>query len=375
MKAMQLYACVAVAALVLAACSGKGDDSAASTPAAPDASTTASQPRQAGPAAAPVAGPGDMQALLAKLVAPAHSATEAAAQFTWVGGNDPKPAGALAGSMDALNQAVAQSKSRLEAVAAQARVTSLPPGMAALANDPKAQEAMEKKLDGMSQQEKIAWAMQMASQQAGQMQPQMQQQAEQATEENDAAEEKFANDLQQISLKRVRDDAPLAQILAERDQLDRKSQAAHEAIDRDLEAAIRQIPLQQEGEDGSGCYNTANAHRVYDLRVQGADKQVAQADKDLAQAAQWAGRYRAMLEPEAREDDGLQAELATIGHSVMQATYTLQAGQVLDTTLAHFKSYLQGVRDSDLHATKWVRAREQKRKQDWSLWDCGTNHG
>lgn len=375
MKTMRMYALVAGAALVLAACSGNGDDSAASTPAAQDSSPTASQPRQAEPAATPVAGAGEMQALLAKLVAPARSATEAAAQFTWVGGNDPKPAGALAGSMDALDQAVAQSKSRLEAAGAQARATSLPPGMAAVANDPKAQEAMEKKLDGMSQQEKIAWAMQMASQQAGHMQSRMQQQAEQATEEDDAAEEKFANDLQQISLKSVKGGASSEQMVAEREQLDRKSRAAHGAIDHDLEVAIRQIPLQQEGEDGSGCYNTANAHRVYDLRVQSADKQVAQADKDLAQAAQWAGKYRAMLEPEVREDDGLQAELATIGHSVMQTTYTLQAGQVRDTTLAHFNSYLQGVRESDLHATKWVRAREQKRKQDWSLWDCGTNHG
>ena len=375
MKTMRMCTLVAAVALVLAACSGKSDDAASSAAASPDAGAPVSQPEQAMPASAPSAGAGEMQALLTRLVAPARSATDAATQFVWVGGNDPKPAAALGRSVDALSQAIASEKARIQAAGAQVRQVSLPPDMAAMANDPNAQEAMQKKMDGMSQQEKIAWAMQMASRQATHMQAQMQQQAQQVTAEDEAAEQKFAEHLQQISMKRVQGAMPSAQIVAEKNGLDRQSQTAHEAIDRDLELAIRQIPYEQEGEGGGGCYNTANARRVYDFKVKAADRHVAQADKDLAQAGQWATKYRAALQLEARDDDALHAELAAIRHSVMEGRNALQASGVRDATLNHFGSYLKGVQDSDLAATRWVRAREEKRKEDWSLWDCGTNHG
>jgi hypothetical protein len=375
MKTMRMYLLVPAATLALAACSGRGGDAAASAAASPDAAPPASQPDQGAPAAAPVAGSGEMQALLAKLVAPARNAADAAARFTWVGGNDPEPAGALRESVDAVQQAMKARDAEVQAAETETRKTMLPPQMAAMANDPKAQQAMEKKLNGMSQQEKIAWAMQMASSQAAHMGAQMQAQAQEVTEEDEAAQQKFSADLMQLSLHAHDVETRIAKARAEKDQLDRQSQAAHQSIDRDLQVAIGKVPYQQEGEGGGGCYSTANARHVYDLKLQAADKHVAQADRDLDQAARWAADLRAALEPVAKGDDALHADLVAIRHSPVQSQNLINASSIRSGTLNDFDRYVKDVQAADLSATQWVRTRDQRRKEDWSLLDCNVNHG
>jgi hypothetical protein len=368
---MRMVAVGSAVVLAMAACSGKGGDAAANVAASPDADAPASQPS----AAAPVDGSGEMQALLARLVAPAHDATEAANQFTWAGGNDPQPAGALRASVDAVKQAMKARDAALQAAETQTRKTMLPPQMAALANDPNAQQAMQKKLDGMSQQEKIAWAMQMASSQAAHAGAQMQAQAQEATEQDEAAQQKFSQDLMQLSQHNSDVEAGIAKARAEKDQLDQKAQAAHQSIDRDLQVAIGKVPYQQEGEGDGGCYSTANARHVYDLKLEAADKHVAQADRDLAQAAQWAADLRAALEPVAKGDDALHADLVAIRHSPIQSQNLINAGEIRSGTLNRFDAYVKDVQAADMSATQWVRSREQQRKEDWSLLDCNVNHG
>ncbi len=350
-------------------------------------------------AAAASAGSGAMQTLFDKLPVPPVGAATAATEFGW--DNKPKfsdcpdqgwmfawqsdvpaclrgtPQGPLAASLDALQQAQAEQQTQEKTLAeqnmAQAEAAS-PAEVAQAMRDPQARAELQKKLAGMSDQEKMAYAMKLSQQyQQGRQQQMMVevQAAGQPSAADKANYDRLGDALGTIAIRRSHAVMQYDRTLGELDGLKKQRDAAHLAINQDFDSALRGVPFEQQDEAGGGCYSSANAERVHRLVLEYADRHVAQANRDLAQAAQWASGARAQLAPVAREDDELMGYYAGIHNAMLRKQ---AAGNVLaehETTLnQYFQPYADAVREVNLDAARWVYAKQLIEKKPPSGLAC-----
>jgi hypothetical protein len=303
-----------------------------------------------------------MQSLLARIGAPAGSAAGAGALFTWQG-DTATPAGALAGGLAALHDARSRIAADTQQRTAASAASSVPGATASAAalnvNDPKAIEELQKKMEKMTDQERVAFAMQLNQQMA---QAAMGPSGPGLTDAQEAMVTKVDDALQAVAERRTPGIVPFQRAIAGLDPLKAQWAQAHANIDRQRGAEVQAVPLLHAGEVG-GCYSSANAARVRQIELKYADAHVAEATRQLAQGAEWASTVSGELAQVAREDDGLSAAFAAAD----QALPTTWAGRnqaalnvlgVHDQTLAiYVQPYADGVTAIDREAASWVHAK------------------
>lgn len=347
--------------------------------------TAACMSTAAGVCAAPL---NASRTLLDALSQPASGATAAAALFTWrdgpaydLGGSGAgavgsasavatayqgTPTGPLADALARLARAESAATAALSERAGQS-MAALPPEMRHLAGDPQAQAALQEKMAAMTEQQKIAYAMRM-QQQMMQAQTQriqaMAQSAGEPTEAENTAMNKLQDALTSGGERRAQALIRYDQTLAALQNLNQQWAQGHDAIEASAVKEVGAIPYEKAYESGGGCYGTAAARKVRQIGLEYADRQVSQANRDLAQARQWAAGVREQLLPLAQEDDVMMAYYASIHNAMLRQ----QIGGAVQTfhraTFGqYFQPYADGVRDADLEAARWVHARNLLKKQ------------
>ena len=306
--------------LALAGCTGQGND------AAPPTSGTAGAPAstavldstvaQTVTAAAPS---GDMQALLARLAAPAADASTAAAQFRW-DGDGAATIAELGKGFDALVDAKAKSLAQMR--------------MDVVSTDAPTRDATDAEADLRDQQA-------------------------------------FGDALKRQQLWLIQAGAPFATLQAEADEIRQHAEAAHAAVDHDLDAALEKIPAVKVSTDGTGCYDATNAERVHALDMRAADRHVAVANAELGEASAWARAMREYAHKAAIFTDTLSADLARIRNPAARRIFAAQVDGSRTGTLGRFfDAYASSVRDFDLAAGRWARARDAKHAKGAARWLC-----
>lgn len=270
------------------------------------------------------------------------------------------PAGLLAAALKRVERAKAEVLAAMNRQATQS-MAALPPGMQDIANNPQAQAAMRDKLANMSEQQKMAYAMQMQQQI---MQTQMQreqamaQNAGEPTEADDRALHEVQNAISRIAERRAQATSHYMQSVAGLDGLEKQWAKGHDAIEAAASREIRKIPYERGYESGGGCYGPAVARRVRRIEQEYADRQVVQAGRDLAQARQWATGLREQLLPAAREDDEMMGYYADLHNAMMRQQVRGNVLEIHSATITqYFQAYVDAVRDAELQAARWLHAR------------------
>ena len=259
--------------------------------------------------------PGSVTTLqdLAPKIAPAASATAAAAEFSWTSG-EPKP---VAGSLGAVYAMLDQERTALEA-------------------------------------EQRATASQVMA--GGSTRPT-------GTAGGDrAALARIAELTRSMMMARAQGMMPFNQAIADFNALKAAREASHRQIDLRQAAELQTVPYARVQPLG-GCYSPANAGRARAIQLKYAGEHIATADRDLHDAAARADTVRALLLPVAREDDALMTAYAEARPLFAQdmhirAQYGGNALGLHAVTLGmYFGQFADAVRDTDLAAAQRVRAK------------------
>lgn len=276
------------------------------------------------------------------------------------------PAGPLAASLQRLEQAKGEVAAIMKREVAQS-MAGLPSEMQHIADDPQAQAALQNKMAGMSEQQKMAYAMQMAQQmQQAQMQQMqaMAQSAGQPTNADNSAMDHLQDTVTRIAEHRAQAITSYNRSVAVLDDLEQQWAKKHDAIEEAASKEVGAISYARGYESGGGCYSTAAAQRVRRIELKYADRHLAQATRDLAQAREWAAGIRKLLLPVAREDDQMMGDYADIHNAMLRQQ---AEGIVRDphgsTFNQYFQPYADGVRDADLQAARWMHARKLLEQQ------------
>src|ERR1043166_6698356 len=303
-----------------------------------------------------------MQTLLAK-VNLAASAAAAAKDFVW-DGRSATPAGPLGAGFVALNQALDELATKTKALRTgdSATMGSAMPSM----SDPKAMADLQKKMEKMSDQEKMALAMQMTQQMTRGVQQTMtaQTQASPVSPADQAVFDKLSNLTEGMQQRGAQFQVTFVFVLSELERVRQQWSAAHAKIDEALDAEAG-TPVLRGYSGGSGyCYNGGNPQRARQLLLNYADQHIALADRQLAQAAQWSTNIRGELSRRAAEDDVLMQTYAPVEAAATrtEATRLAVANNVVNehdrTLTSYIQPYAKALRDAERDVAVWVHARD-----------------
>lgn len=359
-----------------------------------------------GAAAAVVDGPATQ--LLASIAPPAASATAAAAQFRWtvtpdVGGTSPCASvarawlfasigeatscltatvgtGPLGTGLSAVARARAAVDSELHAVAnrnTSATAAAAPPELARAMTDTAAAAAFQKKLAGMTDAQREAYAMQLAQQmQKGrqqQMTAQMQATA-QASDTDRALYDSLSNAAEAVNVLQIRTQLGLQIQMGALDTVTANWESPHAAIQRAESRALKTVPLSTADNAGGGCYSAANAARVRAIALRFADRQIARADSDLAQGRGWATAVQAELPQFVKADDRMMKFSTGIHDATLRRRAASLTNTKQRTVLDDLQHYADGVRKIDEAAGVWVAWKAKIQAQPASAFTCGSGY-
>jgi len=358
-----------------------------------------------GAAAAIVDGPAAQ--LLDAIAPPAASATAAAAQFRWtvtpdVGGTSPCASvarewafasigeatscltatvgtGSLGKGLSALARARAVVDSGLHAVANQNTsdvAAAAPPELARAMTDTASAAALQKKLAGMTDAQREAYAMQLAQQMQQARQQQMMartQATAQASDTDRARYDSLSNAVEAINALQIRTQLGLQIQMGALDTVTSSWESPHAAIQAAESRALKTVPLSQ-ADAGGGCYSAANAARVRAIALRYADRQIARADSDLAQGRGWAMAVQAQMPPFVKADDRMMGFSAAIHDATLRQHAASLTNAKQRTVLDDLQQYADGVRRVDEAAGVWVAWKAKIEAQPASALTCGSGH-
>jgi hypothetical protein len=304
--------------------------------------------------------PGPMQTLLAKINLAASPAA-AANDFVW-NRESATPAGALAASFAALNQALDEVAAKTKALRTgdSATMVSAMPAM----SDPKAMGDLQKKMEKMSDQEKMALALQMTQQMTQGVQQTMtaQMKAAPPSPADEAVFDKLRDLLAGMQQRGVQLQQTFISATLELERLRQQWPAPHASIDSTLDAEMG-LQILRTGAF-SYCDNSGNGQHNRQILLKYADQHIALADRQLAQLAQWSTRVRGDLSRRAEEDDVLMQTYGPVEEAAMrtEATRLSVAGNVVHehefTLIEYIQPYAKALRDAERDVAVWVHARD-----------------